>query len=185
MLHNKLSRRRVMAGTAGISAATILHWPANAAEFSYKLGSSSPMEHPAMAHDQIAVNKIKQETNGRLEITIYPNSVLGGDTAMIAQVIQTALGDDDGCRLGSGRPYGPLGTGLLAKRFLIRLRASWNNLFWRAARFFPIVELTRKPPCTGIVRMCFHLHYSKNLWGFRAFSEKSCHSDYKSRLVQV
>ena len=86
MQHNKLSRRQVIAGTAGISAATILHWPANAAEFSYKLGSSAPMEHPAMAHDQIAADKIKKETNGRLEITIYPNSVLGGDTAMISQV---------------------------------------------------------------------------------------------------
>ena len=38
MQRNKLSRRRVVAGAAGIGAATILHWPANAAEFSYKLG---------------------------------------------------------------------------------------------------------------------------------------------------
>jgi hypothetical protein len=42
-------------------------------------------EHRAMAHDQIAADRIKKETNGRLEITIYPNRVLGGDTAMIAQ----------------------------------------------------------------------------------------------------
>ena len=81
----------MIAGAAGVGAATILHWPANAAEFSYKLGSSSPMEHPAMAHDKIAADKIKQETNGRLEITIYPNSVLGGDTAMISQVISGAM----------------------------------------------------------------------------------------------
>src|ERR1700722_16438785 len=91
MQHNKLSRRQVIAGSAGISAATILHWPANAAEFTYKLGSSAPMEHPAMAHDQIAADKVKKKTNGRLEITIYPNSVLGGDTAMIAQVLSGAL----------------------------------------------------------------------------------------------
>jgi tripartite ATP-independent transporter DctP family solute receptor len=91
MQRNKLSRRRVIAGAAGISSATILHWPANAAEFSYKLGSSSPMEHPAMAHSQDAANKIKEKSNGRMEITIYPNSVLGGDTAMIAQAISGAL----------------------------------------------------------------------------------------------
>jgi tripartite ATP-independent transporter DctP family solute receptor len=91
MQHNKLSRRRVITGATGLSAAAILHWPAHAAEFSYKLGSSAPMEHPAMAHYQIAVNNIKQETNGRLEITIYPNSVLGGDTAMVSQVISGAL----------------------------------------------------------------------------------------------
>ncbi len=91
MQRKKLSKRRLMTGAAGLGAATILHWPANAAEFSYKLGSSSPMEHPAMARSQDAANKIKQDTNGRLEITIYPNSVLGGDTGMIAQTISGAL----------------------------------------------------------------------------------------------
>jgi tripartite ATP-independent transporter DctP family solute receptor len=91
MLRNKLSRRGVMAGAGGIGAATILRWPANAAEFSYKLGSSSPMEHPAMARSKEAAEKIKQESNGRMEITIYPNSALGGDTAMISQVIAGAL----------------------------------------------------------------------------------------------
>jgi TRAP-type transport system periplasmic protein len=91
MLRNKLSRRLAMSGTAAVSAATILHWPANAAEFAYKYGSSSPMEHPAMARVKEAAEKIKQESNGRLEITIYPNSALGGDTAMVAQVIAGAL----------------------------------------------------------------------------------------------
>src|SRR6476661_4548431 len=91
MQRNKLSRRRVVTGAAGLGAATILRWPANAAEFSYKYGASSPMEHPAMARAQEAANKIKQDSNGRLEITIYPNSVLGGDTAMIAQAISGAL----------------------------------------------------------------------------------------------
>jgi len=85
----RLSRRHAVAG--GLAAATILHWPANAAEFSYKLGSSSPMEHPAMVRSAIAVKKIKQETNGRLDITIYPNSVLGGDTSMISETISGAI----------------------------------------------------------------------------------------------
>jgi tripartite ATP-independent transporter DctP family solute receptor len=91
MQRNKLRRRRLIAGAAGLSAAAILRWPANAAEFSYKLGSSSPMEHPAMARQQIAADRIKKETNGRFEITIYPNSVLGGDTAMLGQLISGAM----------------------------------------------------------------------------------------------
>jgi tripartite ATP-independent transporter DctP family solute receptor len=91
MPRNKLSRRQVVAGAAGLSAATILHWPANAAEFSYKFGSSSPMEHPAMAHTKIAADKIKEETNGRMEIVLYPSSQLGGDTAMISQLISGAM----------------------------------------------------------------------------------------------
>jgi tripartite ATP-independent transporter DctP family solute receptor len=91
MPRNNLTRRHVVAGAAGLSAATILRWPANAAEFSYKYGSSSPMEHPAMAHSKIAADKIKEATNGRLEITLYPSSQLGGDTAMISQVISGAM----------------------------------------------------------------------------------------------
>jgi TRAP-type transport system periplasmic protein len=91
MRRNKLSRRHVIAGAAGLSAATILRWPANAAEFTYKYGSSAPMEHPAMAHNQIAADKIRQETNGRLDIVLYANSQLGGDTAMISQTISGAI----------------------------------------------------------------------------------------------
>jgi len=91
MPRNTVSRRHAVAAAAGLSAATILHWPAHAAEFSYKFGASSPMEHPAMVHSQIAADKIKQATNGRMEITIYPSSQLGGDTAMISQAISGAL----------------------------------------------------------------------------------------------
>jgi len=91
MPRKQLSRRHALTGAAGLGAATILRWPANAAEFAYKFGASSPMEHPAMAHTQIAVDKIKQETNGRLDITIYPSSQLGGDTAMISQAISGAM----------------------------------------------------------------------------------------------
>src|SRR5690349_9037813 len=61
MQRQKLSRRYIVQGAVGVSAAAIMHWPANAAEFSYKLGSSSPMEHPAMARQQIAADRIKKE----------------------------------------------------------------------------------------------------------------------------
>lgn len=44
-----------------------------------------------MARSAIAVKKIKEETNGRLNITIYPDSVLGGDTSMIAETISGAI----------------------------------------------------------------------------------------------
>jgi tripartite ATP-independent transporter DctP family solute receptor len=91
MLRNKVSRRRAIAGAGGLTAATILHWPANAAEFTYKMGSSSPMDHPAMAHYKIAADKIREQSNGQLNIVIYPNSQLGGDTAMISQLISGAM----------------------------------------------------------------------------------------------
>ncbi len=37
------------------------------------------------------VTKIREESGGRLDIKIYPNSVLGGDTAMLAQAISGAV----------------------------------------------------------------------------------------------
>jgi TRAP-type transport system periplasmic protein len=85
------SRRRIVTGVAGVTAATILRWPAHAAEFSYKLGSSSPMEHPAMLRTKEAGDKLREITNGRFDISIFPSSQLGGDTAMIAQVISGAM----------------------------------------------------------------------------------------------
>jgi TRAP-type transport system periplasmic protein len=91
MRATKISRRRVMSGVAGVGAVTILHWPANAAEFTYKFGASSPMEHPAMARTKIAADKIREASNGRLDISIFPSSQLGGDTAMISQVISGAM----------------------------------------------------------------------------------------------
>jgi tripartite ATP-independent transporter DctP family solute receptor len=91
MPRSKLSRRHVVAGASAIGAATIPRWPANAAEFAYKLGSSAPMEHPAMVHSRKAADKIKEESDGRLDIAIYPSSQLGGDTAMISQAISGAM----------------------------------------------------------------------------------------------
>ena len=38
-----------------------------------------------------AMKAIKDESGGRLDITLYTNSVLGGDTAMISQTIAGAL----------------------------------------------------------------------------------------------
>jgi tripartite ATP-independent transporter DctP family solute receptor len=88
----KLSRRNLLAGaTVGIAAPAILHRPANAAEFTYKCGASLPDGHPMAIRAREAMAQIKEESGGRLDITLYTNSVLGGDTAMISQTIAGAL----------------------------------------------------------------------------------------------
>ncbi|HZT88049.1 MAG TPA: TRAP transporter substrate-binding protein [Stellaceae bacterium] len=91
-----LSRRRLLARTtaaAGALAAApaILHWPAYAAEFAYKYGTALPDGHPMVIRSREATAKIKEESGGRLDITIYPSSVLGQDTAMMSQAIAGAL----------------------------------------------------------------------------------------------
>lgn len=91
MPRKTLSRRKLLTGAAGVTTAAIMHWPAGAAEFSWKYGSVLPITHPMNARIAEAAPKIKEATNGRFEYTVYPSSALGGDTAMIAQTISGAL----------------------------------------------------------------------------------------------
>lgn len=59
---------------------------AQAAEFSFKYAHNLPVTHPLHIRAQEAVDRIKQQSNGRLEINIFPNNQLGGDTDMLSQV---------------------------------------------------------------------------------------------------
>ena len=59
---------------------------ARAAEFSYKYGNNLPVSHPLNVRAQEAADRIARETKGRVEIKIFPNNQLGGDTDMLAQV---------------------------------------------------------------------------------------------------
>jgi tripartite ATP-independent transporter DctP family solute receptor len=88
---SNVSRRALVRGAGGIAAAAILRRPANAAEFSYKLASVLPPDHPMMIRCTEAVARIKQQSGGRLDITVYPNSALGADTAMLAQCVSGAV----------------------------------------------------------------------------------------------
>jgi tripartite ATP-independent transporter DctP family solute receptor len=85
-----LSRASLAAATS-LAAPLVLRWPANAAEFTYKCGTALPDGHPMVIRGREAMAKIKEESGGRLEITLYTNSVLGQDTAMISQAIAGAL----------------------------------------------------------------------------------------------
>ncbi len=88
-------RRRLLSGAAvaamGMVAPAILRRPANAAEFVYKCGTALPDGHPMCIRGREAMKAIKEESNGRLDITLYTNSVLGQDTAMLSQTIAGAL----------------------------------------------------------------------------------------------
>ena len=86
-----LSRSSIAAAGAALAAPLILRWPANAAEFAYKYGTALPDGHPMAIRSREAAAKIKEESGGRLDITFYPSSVLGQDTAMMSQAIAGAL----------------------------------------------------------------------------------------------
>ncbi|OWJ66679.1 ABC transporter substrate-binding protein [Inquilinus limosus] len=81
--------RRIMLGSMmAASAASIagLPRPARAAEFSLKYANNLPVTHPLNLRAKEAADRVAAETGGRVEIRIFPNNQLGGDTDMLAQV---------------------------------------------------------------------------------------------------
>jgi tripartite ATP-independent transporter DctP family solute receptor len=82
-----LSRRQVVK-TGALSALAGLALPhvARAADFSFKYGNNLPLTHPLNIRAQEFAERIAKESNGRVEIRIFPNNQLGGDTDMLSQV---------------------------------------------------------------------------------------------------
>ncbi len=83
----KLTRRTLIASSAAalaVGAPAIVR--ASGPEFKYKFGVDLPGTHPTSTWMQKAADRIKTETNGRLEIQVFPNSVLGSSPDMISQV---------------------------------------------------------------------------------------------------
>jgi TRAP-type transport system periplasmic protein len=83
--------RRTFNKLAALGAADLITSRGEAAEFVYKYGNQVPDSHPMTVFAQKAADRIKQESNGRLEIRIFPNSQLGGDIDMLSQVRSGAL----------------------------------------------------------------------------------------------
>jgi TRAP-type transport system periplasmic protein len=82
----KLTRRAALA-----LAPAIISFRAEAAEFTYKYGNQVQANHPVTMAMQKAADRIKAESGGRLEIAMFPNSQLGGDTDMLSQIRTGAL----------------------------------------------------------------------------------------------
>jgi tripartite ATP-independent transporter DctP family solute receptor len=83
-----LSRRRLVGSLGAATALAVVGRPrvARAAEFELKYANNLPVTHPLNVRAQEAAARIARETNGRVEIKIFPNNQLGGDTDMLAQV---------------------------------------------------------------------------------------------------
>ncbi|MGE0751785.1 MAG: TRAP transporter substrate-binding protein [Variibacter sp.] len=88
----KTTRRAVL--LAGTAAGTTLAmpWIAKAApEFQLKYANNSPLTHPLTMRTTEAMERIKKETNGRVEIQVFPNNQLGSDTDMLSQLRSGAI----------------------------------------------------------------------------------------------
>jgi tripartite ATP-independent transporter DctP family solute receptor len=83
----KMTRRGLFRAVSAASATAILGQPARAAaEFEFKLGVNTPDNHPLTLRLIEAAKAIGAQSSGRLNVTVFPNSQLGGDPEMLSQL---------------------------------------------------------------------------------------------------
>ena len=88
------SRRSfILHGTAAAGALATVGAPvfAQSAEHTLKWANNIPVTHPSNIRVREAVEAIKKESNGKVDIQIFPNNQLGGDTDMLSQVRSGAI----------------------------------------------------------------------------------------------
>ena len=87
-----VDRKQFAAGAAAVFASiNVVRAPAKAAEFEYKFATNEPIGGPRNTNAVAMWERVKKATNGRLNVTVYPNSVLGSDTSMLSQVRSGAI----------------------------------------------------------------------------------------------
>jgi len=89
-----ITRRRLVAG-AGVALLTGPAVPRVArpqqAQWVYKYANNLPETHPMNLRAREMAAAIKQETNGRFDLQIFPNSQLGSDTDTLSQIRSGAV----------------------------------------------------------------------------------------------
>ena len=86
-------RRIVAAGAAGAFAAPMVlrATRANAAEFQFKMANNVPDTHPLTVRMREAAAAILKDSDGKVDIKIFPNNQLGSDTDSLSQLRAGAL----------------------------------------------------------------------------------------------
>jgi tripartite ATP-independent transporter DctP family solute receptor len=91
-MNDRLSRARfASAAAATLASIAVIRTKASAAQFEYKYASNLAVDHPLNVRMREMWTAVKAETGGRLEVTVFPNNQLGGDTAMLTQLRSGAL----------------------------------------------------------------------------------------------
>ena len=87
MKTRNMTRRRMLgAGSVALAAAMFGKPSLAAVEFDFKLGVNTPETHPLTIRLAEAAKLIGTQSSGRVSITVFANSQLGGDPEMLSQV---------------------------------------------------------------------------------------------------
>ena len=88
----RMTRRSFVAASAAIAATAMLPTrSARAADFEYKMGHSSPESHPFHKRLLEVSDRISKETAGKMKLSIFPASQLGGDNDLLSQARSGAV----------------------------------------------------------------------------------------------
>jgi tripartite ATP-independent transporter DctP family solute receptor len=82
----QITRRQLLAGASALPLFSIATRPAYAAEFNYKFATGQDPSHPVNKRAQEAIDRIRNATNGRLDIKLFPANQLGSDTDLLSQI---------------------------------------------------------------------------------------------------
>ena len=88
-LKTTITRRRLLASASLTMIAATAAPPiacAQQAQWTYKYANNLPETHPMNVRAREMATAIKQETNGRFDLQIFPNSQLGSDTDTLSQI---------------------------------------------------------------------------------------------------
>jgi tripartite ATP-independent transporter DctP family solute receptor len=81
----------VAGSAAAFATIAMMRSPARAAQWTYKYASNVSLDHPLNVRMRECWNAVTKETGGRLEVQIFPNNQLGGDTQALQQLRSGAL----------------------------------------------------------------------------------------------
>jgi len=92
---NTFTRRQALLGAAAaaVVAAPVLMMPkfARATRFNLKFGTNLPAIHPLNMRAREAAERIAKETDGQVQVSIFPNNQLGNDSDMLSQLRMGAI----------------------------------------------------------------------------------------------
>lgn len=92
MTDRRITRGRFTAGTAAAFASiAVIRGTAEAAQWNYKYASNVSLDHPLNVRMRECWDAVRKETKGRLDVQVFPNNQLGGDTQALQQLRSGAL----------------------------------------------------------------------------------------------
>lgn len=137
-----IARRSLLAVAAALPLVGIGR--ARAAEFTYKLATNLPEQHPLNVRAQEAINRVREATGGQVEVALHPDSKLGGDTEVIKKLLsgEVELFAMSGLNLSSVVPASAInGVGFAFKDY----QQVWRTMDGKLGKFVRD-EITKQGP---------------------------------------